>query len=238
LLKISAQPNLDTPLEDASTTSSSISSTVIVTDPQPVSESIHIQTSLDAQPSDPALSSIPSGPASTGSMPSLIETEGDFSEGANPSVSLGEFQDSRPSQPSDEPETSSDSMPRCQSLPNLPLSCACFPQRAASLDPGTPVPTSTAPSQIDTVVSQTLSSPRAPQVEISSVIETAVTASPQSPTRDPLSGEVLDTRQQEPPFMTDGRGRVVWSRSGAKHGNLSPETRIQDRTPNTAGDRD
>ena len=171
-------------------------------------------------------------------MPSLIETEVDFSEVTNPSVSLGEFQDSRPSQPSDEPETSPDSMPRCQSLPNLPLSCACFPQRAASLDPGTPVPTSTTPSQIDTVVSQTLSSPRAPQVEISSVIETAVTASPQSPTRDPLSVEVPDTRQQEPPFMTDGRGRVVWSRSGAKHGNLPPEARIQDRTPNTAGDRD
>ena len=201
-------------------------------------ESIHIQTSLDAQLSDPALSSIPSSPSSTGSMPSLIETEGDLSEVTNPSVSLGVFQDSRLSQPSDEPATSSDSISRCQSLPNLPLSCAGFPQRPASLDPGTPVQTSTAPSQIDTVVFQTLSSPRAPQFEISSVIETTVTPSPQSPTRDPLSGEVPDPRQQEPPFMTDGRGRVVWSRSGAKHGNPPLETRIQDRTPNTAGDGD
>jgi hypothetical protein len=232
LLKISDLPNFDTPSEDALSASPSTSATVIVTDPQPVPESIDIQTSDDAQPSDPALSSIPSSPSSTGSMPSLCETEVDVPDVTNPSVPLG------PSQPTDGSATSSDSMPHCQSLPSPPLSCVCFPQRATCLDTGTPVPTSPAPSQIDTVVSQTLSSPPAPQLEISSVTETGVTSSPQSPTRDPLWGEVPDTRQQEPPFMTDGRGRVVWSRSGVKHGNPPLETRSQDRTPNTAGDRE
>lgn len=89
---------------------------------------------------------------------------------------------------------------------------------------------------MDTGESQPLSSPPAPQFEISSVIEAGVTPSPQSPTRDPLPGEVSDTRPQEPPFMTDGRGRVVWSHSGMKRGNSPLANQSQDRTPNTAGD--
>jgi hypothetical protein len=64
------------------------------------------------------------------------------------------------------------------------------------------------------------------------------TASTQLPTRDPLPQEGPDTRQQDPPFMTDGRGRVVWSRSGVKRGNSPHSARTQDRTTNAAGDRD
>ena len=41
----------------------------------------------------------------------------------------------------------------------------------------------------------------------------------QSSAGEPFPGEVRDTRHQEPPFMTDGRGRVVWSCSGAKRGS-------------------
>lgn len=220
-------------------TSPSISISISMADPQPVSESIHIQTSLDTQPPDPAPFSTPSSPSSTGSMPSLLgETEVDLSDVTNPSVPLGVFPDSRPSQPTDEPATSSDRMPHCQSLPSPPLSCVSSPQRPACPHTGTPVPTSPVPSQMDTVESQLLSSPPTSELEISSLTETGVTPSPQSPTRDPLPGEISDTRQQEPPFMTDGRGRVVWSRSGVKRGNSPLANRSQDRTPNTAGDRD
>lgn len=220
-------------------TSPSISISISMADPQPVSESIHIQTSPDGQPSDPAPLSTPSSP-STSSMPSLrSETEVEFSDVAIPPVPLGVFQDSRPSQPTDEPATSSDRMPHCQSLPSPPVfSCVSSPQRPACLDGGTPEPTSPVPLQLDTVESQSLSSPPAPQLEISSLTETGVTSSPQSPTRDPWPGEVSDSRQQEPPFMTDGRGRVVWSCSGVKPGNLPLANRSQDRTPNIAGDRE
>ena len=156
---------------------------------------------------------------------------------ANPSVVSDVFQDSRPSQSTEEPAASSDRIPHCQSLPVPPHSCVCFPQRTACLDTGTPVPTSPVPSQMDTRESQFLPSPPAPRFEISSVVEAGVTSSPQSSARDPLLGEVPDTRHQEPPFMTDGRGRVVWSRSGVKRGNSPLANRSQDRTPNTAGDR-
>lgn len=205
------------------------------TTPQPVSESIHIQTSLTAQPSDPAVYSIPSSPSSTFSLLPLLESDDDLSDVIDPSVLLDVLQDSRPSHPTDEPATGSDRMPRCQSLPSPTLSCICFPQRATCLDTGTPVPSSPVPSQMITVESQPVSSPPAPQVETSPVTETGVNTSPQS---SPLPGEVSDTRQQEPPFMTDGRGRVVWSRSGVKRGSSPPATRSQDRMPNTAGDRD
>lgn len=237
LLKFSVQnPNLDTPTEYALTASPSTASTSTVTDPQPASEAIHVQTGLNVQSSDHALYSIPSSPSSIGSVPPLLsETEVDPSGVTNPSVLSDVFQDSRPSQPTEEPAASSDRIPHCQSLPSPPHSCVCFPQRIACLDT-TPVPTSPVPSQMDTGESQSLSSPPAPQFEIPSVIEAGVTPSPQSPTRDPLPGEVSDTRQQEPPFMTDGRGRVVWSHSGVKRGNSPPANRSQDRTRNTAGD--
>lgn len=229
-------PSLDTSTEYALTASPSTSSTSTVTDPQPAFEAIYVQTLLNVQSPDHALYSIPSSPSSIGSVPPLLsETEVDPSGLTNPSVVSDEIQDSRPSQPIEEPAASSDRVTHCQSLPSPPHSCVCFPQRIACLDTGTPVPTSPVPSHMDTGESQSLSPP-APQFEISSVIEVGVTPSPQSPTRDPLFGEVSDTRQQEPPFMTDGRGRVVWSHSGVKRGN-SPLARSQDRTPNTAGDR-
>ncbi len=226
-LKVSARnPNLDAPTEDALTTSHSTTSTVI--GPQLLSETDRqrpvLQVLLDAQPSDPALYHIPSSPSPTDSMldsmPGL-EDASDTSDVINPSVLSDVFQDSRPSQPTDEPAASPDKMPRCQSLPSSPLSRACFPQRTACFDTGPSVPTSPVPSETNTVEALSLSSPPAPQFEIS-VIEAGVTPRPQSPTRDTLPGEVSDTRQQEPPFMTDGRGRVVWSRSGVKGGNSPP----------------
>ena len=239
LLKFSVQnPNLDTPTEYALTASPSTSSTSTVTDPQPASEAIHVQTGLDVQSPDHALYSIPSSPSSIGSVPPLLsETEVDSSGLTNPPVPSDVFQDSRPSQPTEEPAASSDRIPHCQSPPSPPHSCVCFPQRIACLDTGTPVPTSPVPSQMDTGESQSLSSPPPPQFEISSVIEAGVITSPQSPTREPLPVEASNTRQQEPPFMTDGRGRVVWSRSGVKRGNSPPANRNQDRMPNNAGDR-
>ena len=241
LLKFSAQsPNLNTPTEDALTASPSTSSTSTVSDPQTASEGIHVQTWPNVQSSDHDLYSIPSSPSSIGSVPPLLsETEVDPSNLTNPSMLSDVFQDSRPSQPTEEPAASSDRIPHCQSLPSPPHSCVCFPQMIACLDTGTAVPTSPVPLQMDMGEPQSLSSPPASQFEISSVIEAGVTPSPQSPTRDPLPGEVSDTRQQEPepPFMTDGRGRVVWSRSGVKHGNSPPANPSQDRTPNTAGDR-
>jgi hypothetical protein len=241
LLKFSVQnPNLDTPAEYALTASPSTSSTSTVTDPQPASGAIHVQTGLNVQSPDHALDSIPSSPSIGSVPPLLIETEVDPSGLTNPSMPSDVFQDSRHSQPTEEPAASSDRIPHCQSLPNPPHSCVCCPQRIACLDAGTPVPTSPVPSQMDMGESpQSPSSPPPPQFEISSVIEAeaGVIPSPQSPTRDPLPREVSDTRQQEPPFMTDGRGRVVWSRSGVKRGNSPPANRSQDRTPNNAGDR-
>lgn len=239
LLKFSVpNPNLDTPTEYAFTASPSISSTSTVTDPQPAPEVIHVQAWPNVQSSDHALDSIPPSPSSIISVPPLLsETEADPSGLTNPSMQSDVFQDSRPSQPTEEPAASSDRIPHCQSLPSPPHSCLCFPQRTACLDTGTPVPTSPVPSHMDTGESQTLSSPPTPQSEISFVIEAGVTPSPQSPTRDPLPGEVSDTRQQEPPFMTDGRGRVVWSRSGVKRGNSPLANRSQDRTPNGVADR-
>lgn len=211
--------------------SPSTSSTSTVTDPQPPSEATHVQTWLNTETSEHDLDSIPSSPSSIGSVSLLSETEVDPS---NPSVPSDVFQESRPSQPIEE---LADRIPHCQSPPSPPHSCVCFPQRADCLDTGTPMPTSPVPSQMDTGESQSLSFPIAPQIEISSVIEAGVTPSPQSSTRDPLSGEVSDTRQPEPPFMTDGRGRVVWSHSGVKRGNSPPANQSQDRTSNTTGDR-
>ncbi|KAH9004740.1 hypothetical protein EDB86DRAFT_2885217, partial [Lactarius hatsudake] len=50
--------------------------------------------------------------------------------------------------------------------------------------------------------------------------EVGATASVPSSARE-LPGGATETRHQEPPFMTDGRGRVVWSCSAAKRGELS-----------------
>jgi hypothetical protein len=84
---------------------------------------------------------------------------------------------------------------------------------------------------------QSLPSSQAPVLEAPSVIEVDTTAGAQLPTRDPLPGEGSDVRQQEPPFMTDGRGRVVWSRSGVKPGGSPHSIRNQDRTTNASGER-
>jgi hypothetical protein len=68
--------------------------------------------------------------------------------------------------------------------------------------------------------------------EVPCVTEVDGATGVQSPAGEPLPGEVYDTRHQEPPFMTDGRGRVVWSCSGAKRGS-SP---LAIRMPSAAGD--
>jgi len=203
-----------------------------------VPESSPIPTSLNVQSSEPLLHSIPSSPLSTSSIPSLIATSasgtgGNLSDVTNTS-SLSD--DGRPSQPINGPITSSDRMPR-QPHPGALPSSLCHPQRAGCPNSGTSVPASPVPSQRDDVESHSPLNPQAPQIEVSSVTEVGPTVGTQSSTRDP-PGEVSDTRQQDPPFMTDGRGRVVWSRSGVKRGSSPPATRSQDRAPNVAGDRE
>ncbi len=241
-------PNLDTPTpgpEDTLTTTPSTSTTSTVPlPPNPtVLESTHVLTLPNTQPSDTSAHSTPSSPLSTSSMPSLIAasewgTESDPPDITNILMPSDMLPDSRPSLPTDEPTTIPDRTPRPQSLPNTPPSSVRYPQRATCLDTGTPVPTSPVPSQVDSVESRSCPSPQAPVFEASSMIEVGTTASTQLPTRDPLPGEGSDTRSQEPPFMTDGRGRVVWSRSGVKRGTSPHSTRSQDRTANVVGDRD
>jgi hypothetical protein len=177
-------------------------------------------------------------------MPSLLAasesgTEPDPPEITNSSTLSDMLPDSGPPRPTEESATISERMrmPRPQSLPSTPSSLR-FPQRATCSDIGTPLSTSPVPSQVDMVEFQSLQSSQAPVLEAPSVIEVGTTAGTQLPTRDPLPGEGSDTRQQEPPFMTDGRGRVVWSRSGVKPGGSPHSTRNQDRTTNAAGDRD
>jgi len=184
----------------------------------------HILTSPYTQRPNSPLQSTLSSPAS---FPSERGDEPDPPDVTNASTPSDVSQDSRPLQPTNEPTTSSDRMPPFQSRPSSPHS---FPQGTTCLDnTGTPAPTSLIPSQVVTEESHLLASPP--------VIEVGATASTQSPTRDPIP-EVSDTRQQEPPFMTDGRGRVVWSRSGVKRGSSPSGTCSQDRTQYAAGDRD
>ena len=176
-------------------------------------------------------------------MPSLLATsefgtEPDHPDTTNASTLSEMLPDSGAWRPTDEPATISDRVPRPQSLPSTPPSPLSFPQSATCLDTGVPLSTSPVPSQMDNVECQSLPSPQTPVLEAPSVIEVGTPAGTQLPTRDPLPGEGSDTRQQEPPFMTDGRGRVVWSRSGVKPGSSPHSTRNQDRTANTAGDRD
>lgn len=221
-----------------------MSTTPVVTlppDPIPVPESTHPLALPNTQPSDTPLPSLPSSPFSTSSMPPLIlasecGTEPDLPDITNTSMASDTFQDNRPSHPTDEPTTIFDGMPCPHSLPSTP-STVRFSQRAGCRDTGTPLPTSPVSSQVDSVDAQSLPSPQAPPIEVSSVTEVGTTASARLPTRDPFPQERSDTRQQEPPFMTDGRGRVVWSRSGVKRGGSPHPTRGQDRTTNAAGDR-
>ncbi|KAI0272476.1 hypothetical protein BC834DRAFT_348885 [Gloeopeniophorella convolvens] len=69
-----------------------------------------------------------------------------------------------------------------------------------------------------------------PEVEMDS------TSCPRSPTSDHVSAGMLTARQQEPPFMTDGRGRVVWSHSGVKRGDSPLASRGQERVSVNPGD--
>jgi hypothetical protein len=199
----------------------------------------HTPTSLNLQPPDPLLHSIPPSPRS---MPSLeaasdFETEGDVPDVANTSSQSAINQDDRPSQPINESITDSDRMPPCQSHSGALSSSLSYAQRADGPNNGTSMPASPVPSQRDDADFRSPLSPQAPQIEVSSVTEVGLTASSPSSTGDPPGG-VSDTRQQEPPFMTDGRGRVVWSCSGMKRGGSPPPGRNRDRTPSAAGERE
>ncbi|KAI9511605.1 hypothetical protein F5148DRAFT_303175 [Russula earlei] len=213
-------PNFETPtsgIEGTFTDFLSTSTTSIVALPAEtplMPEPIHTLTSPNAQQSDPVPRSPSSSPSSIDSFPSLMstsecETEPDLPDVTDTSMRSG---DSLTSPPTIEPATTSDRVPRGQSPPSTPRSSACAPQRTACVDTGTLLPASPVPLHIDTADSQPLTSSPAPP-EVSSMIE-------------------------EPPFMTDGRGRVVWSRSGVKHGNSPPAACIHDRTQHTGGDRD
>jgi hypothetical protein len=230
------------PPQDAHTTSTStMSIPTLPPDPLPAPESTPIPTSLSVQSSQPLSYSTPSSPLPTSSMPSLIAastsgTEGNSWDLTDTSPPWDIDQDGRPSQLINGSITSSDRMPR-QSPPTAPPSSLRYHQRAGCPNNGASVPASPVPSQRDDVESHFPPNPQAQQIEVSSVTDVGPTVSTQSSTRDP-PGEVSDTRQQEPPFMTDGRGRVVWSRSGVKRGSSPPAIRGQDRAPNTAGDRE
>jgi len=179
--------------------------------------------------------------SSPASLLSLISTSSHEGEPDPPDITdastLSEvFQDSRPLQPANEPTASSERMPRLQSRPSSPHPSTYVPQRITCLDDtGTPVPTSPVPSPMITEESHLLAPPPASS-EAPSIIEVGANASTQLPTSDTIP-EVFDTRQQEPPFMTDGRGRVVWSRSGVKRGSSPSGMCSQDRTQHAAGDR-
>ena len=163
-------------------------------------------------------------------------TEGVVPDVTNTSSLSDIYQDDRPSQPINESITDSDRMPPRQSHSGALSSSLSYTQRADGPNNGTSMPASPVPSQRDDVDFRSPLSPQAPHTEVSSVTEVGLTASSPSSTRDP-PGEVSDTRQQEPPFMTDGRGRVVWSCSGVKRGSSPPPSRNQDRTPSAAGER-
>jgi hypothetical protein len=211
---------------------------ILTPDPLPVSEATHGLTSLNVQPSDSLLYSIPSNLPFTSPMPSLIAASESETEGDRPDVtntpSLSEIcQDGRPSLPINGSMISPDSVP-CQSHSGALISSPRYPQMAGGLDNGTSMPTSPIPSQRD-MESHSPSPLQAQQTEMPSVPESGENAS--NPPSDP-STEISDTRQQEPPFMTDGRGRVVWSCSGVKRGGSPLAARGQDRIANAAGDRE
>ena len=131
------------------------------------------------------------------------------------------YQDSHLPQPANESAAISDTEPprRSPSPFHLSLFEACGIPEAAHPSDDSFLPTQPASSPGD------IGEPNSPQStqsllsETPSVTEVDAAASVQLSTGEPLPGEIRDTRHQEPPFMTDGRGRVVWSCSGAKRGS-------------------
>ncbi|KAN0137190.1 hypothetical protein V8E53_005187 [Lactarius tabidus] len=124
--------------------------------------------------------------------------------------------------------------PLLHSLPSSPLSVGFPPSLAEPDFPDTvstyslqdsyqdshlPQPVNESAVISDTHAGSSLQSTQSLLPEAPSVTEVDVAATVQSSAGEPLPGEIPDTRHQEPPFMTDGRGRVVWSCSNAKRGS-------------------
>ncbi|KAH9066675.1 hypothetical protein EDB87DRAFT_1587491 [Lactarius vividus] len=178
--------------------------------PPLVPEPSHIPTLHDTQSH---LRSIPSSPLSVDFLPSLTtdsDTEPDVPDPVSTCSLPDSYQDSRIPQPADESAAISDTASPPHSPSPFPLSLfdACSP-------PGTVRPYDDNPLRnIGESESVQPSLSEAPPLT-----EVGTTASVPSSTGEPLPGRALETRHQEPPFMTDGRGRVVWSCSAAKRGS-------------------
>jgi len=190
-----------------------------------VPEPSHIPTLHDTQlHDDPVLHPIPSSPLSVGFPPSLTTgsgTESDFPDAVSTCSLPDSYQDSRLPQPANESAAISDTVSPRQSPPpfHLTLFDACgLPGAGRPFDDNS-LPTLPVSSLRDIGESNSLQSTQSLLSESPSVTEVGAADSVQPSAGEPLPGEVPDTRHQEPPFMTDGRGRVVWSCSGTKRGS-------------------
>lgn len=196
-----------------------------------VPEPSQIPTLHDTQsPDDLVVHSIPSSPLSLGFPPSLITGSGaDFPDTVSTYSLPDSYQDNRLPQPANESAAISDTVSHRQSPSPFHLTLfdvGCLPGAARPSDDN-PLPTLPASSLRDIGEPNSLQSTQPLLSEAPSVTEVVAAAGVQSSTGEPLPGEVPDTRHQEPPFMTDGRGRVVWSCSGAKRGGSPLAIRSQ-----------
>jgi len=202
-----------------------------------VPEPSHIPTLHDTQlHDDPVFHSVPSSPLSVGFLPSLSEP--DFPDTVSTRSLPDSDQESDLPQPAIESAAISDTeSPRRSPSPFLLDPCGL----PAATRPGDEISLPTLPVASLWDIGEP-NSPQSTQSLLSealSVSEVDAAASIQSSTGEPLPGEIPDTRHQDPPFMTDGRGRVVWSCSGAKRGSSPLAIRtLQDRMPGTAEDRE
>ena len=183
-------------------------------------EPSHIPTLHDTQLHDDlVIHSVSPSPLPVGLPPSRPEPDfpDTVSNGSMPDL----YQDNHLPQPANESAAISDTeLPHRSTSPfHLPLFDACGIPEAAHSSDDTSLSTQPVSS------SRHIGEPNSPQStqsllsEASFVTEVDATDSVQLSTGEPLPGEIRDTRHQEPPFMTDGRGRVVWSCSGAKRGS-------------------
>ncbi len=235
------EPANDTHTPEPAPTVSSTSFSTFLPDSPFVPESSHIPTSHDPELHVDFLPhSMPSSPFSEGFQPSLTsgpDVEPDIRDTVSTCSLPDSSQDSRLS-PASESVAISDTVSPCQSPSSFHFALfdACgLPGPTPSHDDiflsAQPVP---ALRDSDSIPSTQSLPPEAP-----SVSEVGANGSIQSSAGESFSGEVSDTRHQEPPFMTDGRGRVVWSCSGVKRGSSPLAIRgQQDRTPSAAGERE
>lgn len=152
-------------------------------------------------------------------LPFLAEP--DFPDTVSTRSSPDSYQDSHLPQPINESAAISDTQSPHLSPSPLHISPfdACGLSEVARPSDDSSVPTLPFPSPSDTGVTNSPQSTQSLLSEAPSVTEVDVAATVQPSTGEPLPGEIPDTRHQEPPFMTDGRGRVVWSCSSAKRGS-------------------